>query len=558
MRSLSLALIFGLTTALTAASSPKKSLPVKEERLNPAWLFAQPTSNTKDFYLLQFMENNASQSETLTALLQTNKPKYDHYKALYSKSKEPLASLTHCQNLEAPRWVSSDPECLLMGFSIAKAGTLERSALEKSASLLAPLSTEKSTLLTLMAQGGTNVWKSPADSFYTIFNNAGPAYRQTAMNITPSREDIIRLSSDSRFEAALKLIATDPALGTIQKALIESDYPASLGGQEAFWLAMIALKHEEKEKALAFLKRASDKVTARGDKDKALFWRYVLTQDKALLTELIQSYELNIYTLYAYEELHIDVPNIYPSAIENNVTSPYKGDTTDPFEWHAFSATLTQVPSSSLLDFSRQFDTPELENYRAYILERAYKYRRHYYISPFKSSLDNESDHFKALVLAIGRQESRFIETSLSTSYAMGVMQLMPFLIKHMAKERGETVKLDDFFSYKINMDYAKEHIHWLEERLSHPLWVAYAYNGGIGFTKRMLDKGAFKPSNPYEPFLSLELVPYSESRDYGKKVLTNYVIYRSIFKGAPGVASTPTLHELLKNLATQTRHPSE
>ena len=32
-----------------------------------------------------------------------------------------------------------------------------------------------------------------------------------------------------------------------------------------------------------------------------------------------------------------------------------------------------------------------------------------------------------------------------------------------------------------------------------------------------------------FEPFLSIELVPVAETRNYGKKVLANYVIYMAL-----------------------------
>ncbi len=65
---------------------------------------------------------------------------------------------------------------------------------------------------------------------------------------------------------------------------------------------------------------------------------------------------------------------------------------------------------------------------------------------------------------------------------------------------------------------------------MKHPLLVAYAYNGGIGFTRRMLKNGLFSKNSKFkqlEPFLSMELVPYKETRKYGKKVLANYYIYK-------------------------------
>jgi soluble lytic murein transglycosylase len=57
---------------------------------------------------------------------------------------------------------------------------------------------------------------------------------------------------------------------------------------------------------------------------------------------------------------------------------------------------------------------------------------------------------------------------------------------------------------------------------------MAYAYNGGMGFLRRYLEKGTFN-SGKYEPFLSMELMSNSESREYGKKVLANYVMYKKV-----------------------------
>ena len=66
---------------------------------------------------------------------------------------------------------------------------------------------------------------------------------------------------------------------------------------------------------------------------------------------------------------------------------------------------------------------------------------------------------------------------------------------------------------------------------MKHPLLIAYAYNGGIGFTRKMLKNGLFSKNSKhkeYEPFISMELLPYDETRKYGKKVLANYYVYKN------------------------------
>jgi soluble lytic murein transglycosylase len=135
-------------------------------------------------------------------------------------------------------------------------------------------------------------------------------------------------------------------------------------------------------------------------------------------------------------------------------------------------------------------------------------------------------------VYAIARQESRFIPASVSRSYALGAMQLMPFLVRSM---RGDVFRQ---FDYTQNVILGAKHLKWLFKKLQNPLFVAYAYNGGIGFTKRKVVSLFEK----YPLFLAMELVPYDESREYAKKVIANYVIYSQIFGN-----KNLTLHKLLK-----------
>ena len=69
-----------------------------------------------------------------------------------------------------------------------------------------------------------------------------------------------------------------------------------------------------------------------------------------------------------------------------------------------------------------------------------------------------------------------------------------------------------------------------LNAEFKHPLFVAYAYNGGPGALRRTLEKKRlFLKNRNYEPWLSLELIPSEETRFYGMKVLANYIIYQQL-----------------------------
>ena len=122
-------------------------------------------------------------------------------------------------------------------------------------------------------------------------------------------------------------------------------------------------------------------------------------------------------------------------------------------------------------------------------------------------------------------------------------MQLMPFLVDSLKHKMPNKITCySDMFEPKNNISYAARHLKWLDTQLDNPLLKAYAYNAGLGFIKKYIKSGKFTDKK-YEPFLSMELVPYEESREYGKKVLANYVVYRRLF-GRP-----VTLHELMRTV---------
>ena len=145
---------------------------------------------------------------------------------------------------------------------------------------------------------------------------------------------------------------------------------------------------------------------------------------------------------------------------------------------------------------------------------------------PYFDEIKDYTPHRQALMLAIGRQESRFLPSVVSTSYALGMMQFMPFVARDIAKKQKlENFSLDAMFDPRIAYLFGNIHLDFLEKNLYHPLFIAYAYNGGIGFTRKHLLGGTFSKKE-YEPFLSMETMINDESREYGKKVLANYVVY--------------------------------
>jgi len=224
-----------------------------------------------------------------------------------------------------------------------------------------------------------------------------------------------------------------------------------------------------------------------------------------------------------------------------------KYDLSNPFDWLKVLDTSKKMTDEKLVNYESMFTTTETLGHLAFVKERYDRYRNSYFVTPYESYLQGINEQRKSLIYAIGRQESRFIPTSISSSYAMGTMQIMPFLSRAIAKELKEPYNIFEQFDAKTNLRYANHHLNFLERRLDHPLYIAYAYNGGIGFTKRLLKTKLFKKGK-YEPYLSMELLPYDETKKYGKKVLTNYYVYNN-YINKKGKIKFSELINSIKNL---------
>ena len=324
------------------------------------------------------------------------------------------------------------------------------------------------------------------------------------------------------------MIVTNMYLDKLKKSILEID-SKKLTHHSNFFLAINAYLHDRKKLALKYLDIALEKAWYQFDIDKVNFWRYQITKEKHYLEKLEESFDANIYTLYADNILDKKRKNII-----NEIKVKYEPSVfneQNPFEWLVELDKSTVVDYNLLQHYEDIFTTKNTIPHLALMYEKYSKYATHYFLTPYENELKEASIHRKALIYALTRQESRFIPTSISSSYALGIMQFMPFVAESISKEKKIALDdLDDLFDVQKSLEFGMAHLDFLEARLDQVLYIAYAYNGGIGFTTRMLqEQGRFTTDSELEPFLSMELVPYAESRKYGKKVLANYIIYREL-----------------------------
>jgi len=155
------------------------------------------------------------------------------------------------------------------------------------------------------------------------------------------------------------------------------------------------------------------------------------------------------------------------------------------------------------------------------------------YLAPFREHVEPKA---KALQLDQGwvyglmRQESRFITNAKSVVGAKGLMQLMPKTASWVAKKIG----MHDYHPGRtndtdVNVTLGTNYLKMvLDELDSHPVLASAAYNAGPGRARKWRDV------KPLEGAIYAETIPFNETRDYVKKVMSNAVYYSALFDGQP------------------------
>jgi len=126
------------------------------------------------------------------------------------------------------------------------------------------------------------------------------------------------------------------------------------------------------------------------------------------------------------------------------------------------------------------------------------------------------------LILSIMREESRFAPEARSAAGALGLLQLMPQTASRMSTRARVSLKHSgDLYDIRTNVFIGT---YYLKSLINHfnsvPLAIA-AYNAGEEAVKDWLAAGLYKSADEF-----IEDIPYDETRNYVKKVMTSYFEY--------------------------------
>ena len=141
-----------------------------------------------------------------------------------------------------------------------------------------------------------------------------------------------------------------------------------------------------------------------------------------------------------------------------------------------------------------------------------------------------------AYVYGLIRQESRFIMDARSSVGASGLMQVMPATARWTAKKIGLPFSAEMITDRDTNLRIGTGYLKFvLDDFDGSQLLAAAAYNAGPSRPRRWRE-GAL-----IEPAIWAENIPFNETRDYVKKVLSNATVYAALLAGRAQVAAAPS-----------------
>lgn len=391
-----------------------------------------------------------------------------------------------------------------------------------------------------------------------LYNAARSLFRKGDMEAFDKMLSKLKTMKDPRTGSLILALATKKRReGNLEEALklfedVKRDYP--LLQEDALWSTAWAFYRE------ARYREARDillKLNKRFPSSKYDYWlkRCIMMLDKGyLIAARSEIRDDDFYSLLDYvkelESLGCK-EKVIPSEILSSQTRRSSGSSPELSRFYILvSLGFYDEAIAELIQEIRSNKKPEMALEASYYLQQSGAYRRairfaSLFKNEFKTSKETGIEDYRRikyplafwsvvestsrkfdidpfLLLSVMREESRFEAEARSSAGAIGLMQLMPFTAKRLAKKTDLEIRDNsDIKDIKINITvgafYLKELI---KEFGTLPMAIA-GYNAGKERVKEWLNKGGYRSIDEF-----IEDIPYKETRHYVKRVLTTYVNY--------------------------------
>ena len=157
------------------------------------------------------------------------------------------------------------------------------------------------------------------------------------------------------------------------------------------------------------------------------------------------------------------------------------------------------------------------------ILKHLYPIKYEEYVYKYSEELQIDP----MLTLAIIKTESNFKEKVVSSSGAIGLMQLMENTAKEQARKLNMEFTRENLFNAKINLKIGLNYFNTLLDYYNQNYILAFtAYNAGLGNVQKWINEGIIKLDGS-----NIENIPFKETNMYVRKIIKNYEIYKELYK---------------------------
>jgi soluble lytic murein transglycosylase len=160
---------------------------------------------------------------------------------------------------------------------------------------------------------------------------------------------------------------------------------------------------------------------------------------------------------------------------------------------------------------------------------------------PYKELIEKysgEAELGAEILYGLIRTESYFVSDVVSRSGAVGLVQLMAPTAEDMAGRIARSGG-PDYRVPEINLKDPETSIHigsyymrYLIAQMGNPMLALLAYNGGLGRVRRWLATDGQRTGGGLPHDLFLESVEFSETREYGRQVLSAASVYGHLYYG--------------------------
>ena len=151
----------------------------------------------------------------------------------------------------------------------------------------------------------------------------------------------------------------------------------------------------------------------------------------------------------------------------------------------------------------------------------------------------------RSVIYSIARQESAFNPAVVSPANAYGLMQVTPDAGRYVCKKYGATfdlarLKSDSVYNATLG---AAELGGLLEDYRGSYILTFAAYNAGRGSVRKWIERYG-DPRDPKVDAVDwVELIPFSETRNYVQRIMENLQVYRARFGGGTRLQIEADLH---------------